>query len=264
MREAVPTADGEGALASALLSPECPAPPAVADPRRFSVYRNNVVVGLIDAIAATYPAVLALVGEDFFRAAAREFVLQHPPQSPVLISYGGSLPDWISAFPPAAGVPYLGDVAALDWAWNRAYNAADAAPLEGACLAGIAPEDLIGMRVTLHPSVALISSPYPAVSIWAQATKRVPATQLDLSTPESGLVVRPHDGVDVRAISAGLFAVLSALQTGATIGGAAETLDGDQQQIAECIGGLFQLGLVTALNAPDETEPRSDDDDRSA
>ncbi|MEM9099554.1 MAG: DNA-binding domain-containing protein [Pseudomonadota bacterium] len=243
------TMDGEALLASALLAPEDPAPEAVADAHRFAVYRNNVVVSLIDAIAATYPAVLALVGEAFFRAAAREFVLKNPPDSPILIHYGGAFPAWIAAFPPAAGVPYLGDVARLEWAWNRAYNAAEAEPIDPESLAELPPEQLAMSVVELHPSFALISSPYPAVSLWAEATERVPATDLDLSTPETGLVIRPRELVDVRAITPQMARFLTQIAEGAPIATAAETLGSDQGLVAECVAGLFQLGLAVRLSA---------------
>ncbi|MEM6663457.1 MAG: DNA-binding domain-containing protein [Pseudomonadota bacterium] len=264
MTELSRPADGESAIAAALLAPETPAPRAVAEPRRFAVYRNNVVVGLIDAIAATYPAVLSLVGEDFFRAAAREFVLAHPPGSPVLIEYGGAFPDWIAAFPPAAGVPYLGDVARLEWAWNRAYNAADAQVLDGGALAELTPEEMTASRVVFHPSMALISSPFPVVSLWAQATRRVPATDLDLAAAETGLIVRPREQVDVRAVSPAMAAFLQDLRQGAAVGSALTGLNSDQALLAECLSGLFQLGLVVSLQAEDGAADQTQKEQGSA
>ncbi|MEM6905594.1 MAG: DNA-binding domain-containing protein [Pseudomonadota bacterium] len=257
MGDLAPSHAGEAALAAALLAPDLPAPEAVADGRRFAVYRNNVAVGLIDAIAATYPAVLALVGEDFFRAAAREFVFQHPPTSPILIEYGGAFPAWIAAFPPAASVPYLGDVARLEWAWNRAYNAADADPVAPEQVAALAPEVLASSRVTFHPSFALLTSAFPVISLWAQATERVPPSDLDLSVGEEGLIVRPADMVDVRAISPAMAGFLGRLLASETIGEALAPLDGDQELIAECFAGLLQLGLAVDIT-PTETPTTAD------
>lgn len=242
--------EGEAALAAALLAPHSPAPEEVADARRFAVYRNSVAVGLIDAMAATYPAVEALVGEEFFRAAAREFVLEHPPSSPILIHYGAQFPCWIAAFPPAAGVPYLGDVARLEWAWNRAYNAADAEPLDPGSLAGMPPEELARAVVALHPSFALVSSRFPVVSLWAEATGRVEKTGLDLEVAETGLIVRPRDQVDTRAISSAMARFLNGIAAGDTIEMAVARLESDQDLAAECVAGLFQLGLATRLTPP--------------
>lgn len=238
---------GQAALARALLAPDRPAPRAVRNARRFAVYRNNVVVGLIDALADTYPAVGALVGEAFFRAAAREFALAHPPRSPVLIDWGGAFAGWIGAFPPAAGVPYLADVARLEWAWSRAYNAAEAVPVDIAALAALAPEDVAGCRVGLHPSLAIVASRFPVVSLWAEATERAAQTGLDLGASETALVVRPDAAVDVRRIDGGTAAFLECLAAGGTIGEAAAAAGGDEALLAGRLTGLFQHGLAATL-----------------
>ncbi|MEM6945051.1 MAG: DNA-binding domain-containing protein [Pseudomonadota bacterium] len=235
-------------LAEALLAPERPAPKAVRTAHRFAVYRNNVVLSLIDALASTYPAVEALVGEEFFRAAAREFVLAHPPRSPILIEWGGDFPDWIAAFPPAAPVPYLGDVARLEWAWNRAYNAAEAAPIRIEHLAALPPELVAEATVRLHPSHAIVASRFPVVSLWAEATERAERSRLDLSEAETALIVRPDMGVDVRKIDAGTAAFLESLSVGGTIGEAAAAAGGDEGLLAERLAGLFQLGLAVGLS----------------
>lgn len=243
-------ASGEASLAAALLLPKRPAPVAVKNARRFAVYRNNVAVGLIDALAATYPAVAALVGETFFRAAAREFALGNPPTSPVLINWGGAFPEWISAFPPAASVPYLGDVARLEWAWNEAYNAAEASPADIAALAALSPETVAKTRIALHPSLALVSSRFPVVSLWGQATGQTPPNQLDLATAETALIVRPEDTVEVRSIDHGTAAFLEKLIEGGTIANAAAAAGGDENILAERIAGLFQHRLATRLLPP--------------
>ena len=125
---------GQADLAAALLAPERAAPAGLAPQARLAVYRNNVVVSLTDALAAAYPAVLSLVGERFFKAAAGVYVRAEPPRSPVLITYGQSFAQFLEGFAPAAKLPFLADVARLERLWLEAYHAADAAPqpIEGA------------------------------------------------------------------------------------------------------------------------------------
>lgn len=113
-------APSEAAMAAALFDPALPAPGGP----RFAVHRNNVVAGLIGALGEACPAVKKLVGEAFFTAAASLFVRAFPPKSPVMLLYGEGFPGWIGAFPPAAHVPYLEDVARLERAWLEAFHAA--------------------------------------------------------------------------------------------------------------------------------------------
>lgn len=97
------------------------APPGIAPPWTpitpltqqpgFKVYRNTVLKGCVDALAANFPTVLRLVGEDWFRAAALIHVCAEPPRSVCLIEYGQEFADFLSGFEPAAALPYLPDVA---------------------------------------------------------------------------------------------------------------------------------------------------------
>jgi len=72
---------------------------------RFAVYGNNVVVGLMEALQANFPATCRVVGDKFFRAMAREFVMLEPPTSPILLDYGAGFPDFIGCFEPAGPLP---------------------------------------------------------------------------------------------------------------------------------------------------------------
>jgi hypothetical protein len=89
------------AFASALVDPERATPTVVAGPKRkaavkrYNVYRNNVTVSLIDALAAVYPAVQRITGVAFFRAMARFHVRATPPTSPLLFEYGRDFPAFI-------------------------------------------------------------------------------------------------------------------------------------------------------------------------
>ena len=98
--------------------------------RRFAVYRNNVAHSLSRALASRYPVIERLVGEDFFRPLAAAFIAAHPPASPMLFQWGGEFPGFLAGFPPLRDLPYLADVAELEWLRGQAYHAADAQPAD--------------------------------------------------------------------------------------------------------------------------------------
>src|SRR5579872_1467679 len=103
-RAVPPLAERQRGFAAALLDAALPAPAGLVGPdgepsaKRFAVYRNNVVVGLIEALKDAYPAVRRIVGEDFFRAMARAYAVREPPASPILLVYGAGFPDFIGGF----------------------------------------------------------------------------------------------------------------------------------------------------------------------
>lgn len=217
------------AFATALLNPDLPPPSGLcawndSDPAiRFAVYRNNVIVSLIDALADSFPVTQMLVGESFFRAMAREFAYQHPPRSPVLANYGADFPEFVGSFPPAASLPYLADVARLEYAYIQAYHAADAEALPASqfAQASALAESFPRLRMRLIPSAVLLRSAYAMASLWA-AHQAIEITRLpDPNQPEAVLIVRPNLEVKVLLIDTGTHAFIHALQNDAPLGEAA-------------------------------------------
>ena len=101
--------------------------------RRFAdelpaVHRDTMLASLTHALESIYPACLRIVGPEFFRAMARRFASEVPSTSADLNDYGASFPDWLTRFPPAQELPYLPDVARLDWALHRARHEPPGAP----------------------------------------------------------------------------------------------------------------------------------------
>src|SRR5215472_11559161 len=92
---------------------------------RIGIYRNNVLGNYRKALGATYPVVRKLVGAQFFNAAVDAFVRAYPSQHGDVNRYGGELPRFITSYPPARELPYLPDVARLEWAVDQAAIAAD-------------------------------------------------------------------------------------------------------------------------------------------
>jgi hypothetical protein len=219
-------ADLEAQFAAAMLDPAAPVPHAVtswndAAQSRFAVYRNNVTVGLVEALRKRFPVCERLVGEEFFAAMAREFVRGAPPRSPLLHFYGDALANFIGAFPPAASVPYLADVARLEYAYGLAYHAADAAPLKSERIQDFPQEHWGDLAFVLHPSLQLVASRWPIVAIWATNTHDADVKPVDLDIGEDALIVRPALDVEVRRLPPGGFVFLTALSHGTTLGDAA-------------------------------------------
>lgn len=233
-------------FAAALLDPTRPCPADLqswngSDPAvRLAVYRNNVVASLIDALGATFPVVRQLVGETFFRAMARLFVRSAPPSSPILAHYGAEFPAFIAGFAPAADLPWLADVARLEYLRVRAYHAADvpvADPAELAELLGD-PERLGGLRLVLQPALALLRSPFAIVSLWAAHQQdTVDLTQVVPGQAENALVLRHGLDVEVIGLLPGEALFVACLQEGASLGQAA----------GEATDRHPQLDMVTPL-----------------
>jgi hypothetical protein len=248
---------GAAALNARLPMPEgLVGPDGLPSPRRFDVYRNNVVVGLVNALAAAYPVVQRLVGDEFFRAMATYFVRRDPLASPVLLQYGESFPDFLTIFRPVAHLPYLSDVARIDRARLESYHAADAPSLAAAELARIAPGDFGNLRFALHPSLRITTSRFPALTIWLRNRQPGDPAPVDLSAGgEDTLLVRPDADVTLCELPEGGLAFLRGLQAGksvmdAALGGFAVTPRFDMQaNLTLLLRARAFTGLVPAAQA---------------
>jgi hypothetical protein len=167
---------------------------------RLDIYRNTLLSSLTSALRISYPAVYRLVGEEFFEGAAQLFIQAHPPQSAYLNAYGAQFAEFLAQFPPASGLPYLADVARLEWAVNGALHANDATPLDGEALAAVAGAPADRLVLLCHPSLSLLHLDWPAEAIWRAvlANDDEALAAIDLKAGSQWLMIeRTPSGVEV-------------------------------------------------------------------
>jgi hypothetical protein len=241
------------AFSGALLDPDQPLPDGVVGPqgkqaaKRFSVYRNNVSVSLVNALADIFPTVQRLVGEDYFRAMARIYVQEHPPQSRLIFEYGRDFADFIAGFEPARHLTFLPDVARLERLWLDAFHAADATPLDAAVLATIPQEQLAGLRFTVHPAVRIFRASHAAVSIVSRDRSGRSLADVDPTAAEDGLITRPSFDVELRHLPKGAATFLETLMSGQTLGDAAGAAmaENPELDLSGTIAGTLEAGVFT-------------------
>jgi hypothetical protein len=246
----------EARFANAILDRTASVPASIRDAdsiraaRALEVHRNNFRVNLREALQVTYPVTAQLVGEEFFAVMITAYVEARPPRSPVLIDYGNDLPEFIDQFPPAASVPYLGDVARLEAAWSDAYHARDGASLSLSALGALEPETLAGMRIELHPSLRLLRSRYPVASIWS-AHQPGAGEAVSRWEAEDVLVVRPEAEVMVIALEPGQLTMFSGLAKGLDVATASALAADDDAgfDTGKALVALFSAGAVATLSS---------------
>ena len=249
----------ESRFVAAVLDRELPTPACIEQAatsrtaRAFEVYRNNFRVNLQEALRITYPVTARLVGDEFFAAMVNVFVTSAPPRSPVLIEYGGELPDFISHFEPAGTVPYLADVARLEAAWNDAYHAREGEHLQPSAMAGLDAESLAATGVALHASARIVRSSFPVASIWESHRSHSPNTPLSWKA-EDVLLLRPDAEVLVLVLKPGYAAFIHALQEGQCVAEAAGTVlqDVGDFDAGTAFVSLLGWGAVASLTPPNQ------------
>lgn len=224
---------------------------APASDEGVAIYRRNVLGNLHNALASIYPVVKRLVGDAFFREAAERFARACPSTSGDLHEFGGAFADFLAGYPFAAALPYLPDVARLEWAVHESFHAADAPPLDYAALARVPPRRYGELRFRLHPSVRLARSPHPVLAIW-EANQEGRDGMPERSSGEERVLVRREElAVRPMALDERGWAFLSALERGASLEEAGEPLgDAAGDDLADTLARFAAAGVIAAFDAP--------------
>lgn len=187
----------------------------------LAIYRNTAALGAIDALAANFPTVRTIVGDEAFGQLARDFVDGMPPRSPVLATYGIGFPDFLEECGLAAELPYLSDVARIDRLRIEALFAGDAPALDLASLQAEAP-DWRTLKVMLHPATRFGWFTSPAMTIWLAHEAPDEADEIVAEWTAGGaLLTRPGDALQACAIDRAAHRLLFGLRLGETVGNAA-------------------------------------------
>jgi hypothetical protein len=223
----------------------------------FGVHASNTRVSLRIAVENVYPVTRRLVGVDFFRAMAEQFVASHPPNHGWLSAYGADFADFVAQYRPAADLGYLPDVARIEWARVRAANAPDAPGLDLTALTRIGPEALEDLPLSLHVAASLVCSPFPAFDIWRAHQhnggddEQLP--QIDLAIgPQTTLVSRPAAlEVGVGLLRPGDAAFLRMLAGHSPFGAAyqAAVLEEADYDLASRLGDLVRMRALATFTA---------------
>lgn len=243
---------GGDARADDALARHC-AGPAARVREGIAAYRRSVLSNLAGAVRATYPVVTALVGEEFMTAASHRYAREIPSRQGDLNAYGEDFDRFLAPLAEEAGLPYLPDVARLEWLVQAVYTAPDAPPGDLSRLAATAPGDWEGLRFRLDPAHALFVSPWPVARLWEVHQPDYAGDFTVAPGAQAVLVQRREAGIAVEALADAEHAWLHALADGARLAEAVEAAmeasvatadDGHGFDLAEALRKHIATGLL--------------------
>jgi hypothetical protein len=216
---------------------------------RLGIYRNHAFATLGDAFRRIFPVACRLVDERFFAYATHEYLLEYPPRSRCLVEYGADFADFLAAFPPCEGLPFIADIARLEWALNSALTKRQPTSVRADILAAIPSEEAAYIALRLQPSLSYLASTWPIDAIWrANQSDEVPT--VDLASGGAILEIR-RDGeaVSWRRLNLGTFAFRKSLADGRVLAAAltsANLCDPAFDPVA-ALRDVFAEGLVVRV-----------------
>ncbi|MGI9260157.1 MAG: HvfC/BufC family peptide modification chaperone [Gammaproteobacteria bacterium] len=231
-------------------------PPSVS----IQVYQNNARETYRKALAASYPVIERLVGDDCFRGIARKYMRDNPSVSGDLQNYGAAFPRSLFELYAETEFAYLPDVAALEWAMEEVQLEEETTPLDLTALTEVDPTDYPALRFSLSNSARLIVSRFPVLSIW-RSNQPGSDTSVNLDSGSQHVVIS-RSANDVALVPVGAFAaaLASQLNVGATLEVAIESLaestaEDDAPVIGEAVQELTSARLLGGFELSSSTSP---------
>lgn len=246
-------------LAGSRLTPSLVNGGPVSAVARLGIYRNNIIGNLTRALRLGFPAVERLVGENFFAAAAQRFIEASPPRTADLNQYGEGFADFLASFEPGRSVPYLPDVARLEWAVSRALHAPPAPALTAEAVSRVPPEHQADLRFRPHPTLSLLSLAYPGRAIWEAVLapdddRDARLATIDLqSGGEKLAVLRSNGAIEIEVLADAAFDLARMLTQDLALGDALERTA--PQTVAPLLAAFLARGYFAGLSLSPDIAP---------
>ena len=251
MKERIRSSHGAAPAAE----PDAPVDPQRGTPgeaRVAAVYGGAYTARIQDALAEVYEAVRFVLGESAFTQLAHEYVARYSSHDYNLGFAGRHLPELLAGSPWSQRLPFLPDLAQLEWFVCQAFHAFDQPPVDLAPLSGLSLAQWERVRAIFQPSVSLVASSWPIRDIWASRVQPRHTLNLDvINRPQRVLVHREGMTVTCELLEEGPHRVLERLLAGDDLGAACVVLariEGTERfQASEWFARWARHGLIARI-----------------
>ena len=216
-------------------------------PQRMAVYAGGYLSRMQSALEEVFEATHHVLGERAFHEIAEGYARRFPSQDYNLSFAGRHLPEYLKTGKCAEELPFLSDLAHLEWRVCEAFHAFDQAPMNPAQLASIAPDAYDRLQLFFQPSVGVVESAWPILDIWQ--ARKVPREAVNINLvdrPQRVLIYRRDVQVLCEPVTASQCVLLQGLLQGRTLGEACELLANQEeaQSLTQWFAYWMSLGLI--------------------
>jgi hypothetical protein len=174
----------------------------VSAPRRLAIYYDAYRLRLLEALDSNYPVLHAWMGNDEFEKLGLAYLEAHPSTHFSIRYFGHRLCEFLASAETYRDKPYLGEMAALEWAMSEAFDAPDSPGVGLDAMASIPPEAWPEMRLALHASVHRLDLRWNVPAIWkAIKEDQAPEEPSASEWPQPWLVWRQDLKIFFRSLS---------------------------------------------------------------
>lgn len=140
-------------------------PPCDTTETRWDIYNSGYVARLVEAIENDYPATRRILGAGPFGSLVARYVRRCPPRSHDIGRAGDRLSAFLAQDPLTHDLPFLPDLARLEWCLAEAFIAADVEPLAWSALAALDADTVADTIFRLRPGTSLVDTRWPLLDL---------------------------------------------------------------------------------------------------
>jgi len=218
---------------------------------RMAVYAEGYQVRIREALAERFEAVRFVLGEETFRRLSAGYAAAHPSRDYNLSLAGRHLPNFLRSDPLGRELPFLPDLADLEWEVAEVFHAEWLPPLPPERFAGIPPERLEQVRLSFQPGLRTVRSDWPVLEIWKSRKQERSTVKLQVAgRPQSVLIRREEMKVRCELLAPAALRLLEALRSGRTVGEGLERLEAAGESdppVGDWFSAWMGAGLIVSF-----------------
>lgn len=214
--------------------------PGFSADQLVQIHRNNFIISVTESLKGTFKYTEQLVGDEFFDAVARQFILQQPPSTNNIIIYGALFSGYLASLPQLNEMPYIAEMARFEWLYEQCQNLPlQMTTFDVQSLQQVDPNDFGLLRFSIVPHCCTFTS-QQNIHLLLKMIVNNEVKEVDLTKPCYLLLQKhPNFHIGITELSTEQWQLIQQLQKETTL----EALDPSSLQ--EQLSHLLTMNLIS-------------------
>lgn len=225
--------------------------PIIDPPERLRVYAEGFPARVEESLSESFEAIKHILGRSLFHRMSHDYAQGVISKHYDLSQIGRGLAGFLKGYSLTAELPFLPDLARLEWAAMRAFHSQTTGPWN---MSEAEQTRLTQgtVRLKMHESIGLVSSSWPIADLWFLRNQSRDSIDLEVENHAQDVLVYRNGGVVCVTISNAQLVLLEALITGNDLNHALAKAGqiispGESQLIGEWFSRWVEAGVICGI-----------------
>jgi hypothetical protein len=181
--------------------------------KRLNIYRDSVHYSRIAALTKLFKCCKSMLGDDYWLQLLDQFIAAHSFSDLDSMASGAAFIAFLQQHVVVTQVPYLAELARLEWAWHKCFHQATAQKTESTLTEAIQQYGE-NLQLCLASQAQLLASAYPLYDLWLLAQQPDKYSVALTAKPQEYyfILYRDHDSITIEQLSINAWRICTLLQ----------------------------------------------------